>query len=74
MIEIGHKLLPIEVKASQTFIPEFTKGIDNLQKTKIDLHSKPIIVTGGNLLQDRTGYSVLPWYGLATSLVERGII
>ncbi len=63
IIELGDKIIPIEIKASETMnnsffdtITWFTKQVENSQK--------PIIVYGGNQTQKRTLGNVVSWKNL----------
>ena len=75
VIELSDKILPIEIKSAQTYIPEFSKGISYIKSFKTPLHSKPIVVLGGDdSVQYREDVTILPWNSLANELVQRHVV
>lgn len=70
LIQKGQSILPVEVKASQTFHESFLKSIRQIEKLR-DHIMKPIIVLGHPESQERSEYSIAAWNGLKTLLSTR---
>ena len=70
LIENSSGLIPIEVKSSETFQSNFTKGFKSFDKMNISM-SLPIIVTGSNENQLRSDFQILAWFNLANELKNR---
>ncbi|MES2614018.1 MAG: ATP-binding protein [Bdellovibrionota bacterium] len=62
LIETGNSLLPLEIKSSQTFHMEFVKTIENLSQP-LNL-VKGAVVYGGDVRQNRTNFTLLPWFSI----------
>jgi uncharacterized protein len=65
LVQNGQKIIPIEIKSSETFHQNFLKGIKSLQKTSLDLEV-PAVVLGSRESQSRSDYQILSWDGLAS--------
>jgi predicted AAA+ superfamily ATPase len=62
------KIYPIEIKAAETFQNEFLKGIQAVSKeTKLE---HPLVVFGGTQRQERSEFTIVPWYGLEQELYK----
>lgn len=62
------KIYPIEIKAAETFQSEFLKGIQAVSKaTKLE---HPLVVFGGTQRQERSEFTIVPWYGLEQELYK----
>ncbi len=57
---IAHNVLPIEIKAGETVIPEFFKGFTAFQKVVPDLPYGKAVIYGGSQKQTRGDIHVLP--------------
>jgi predicted AAA+ superfamily ATPase len=60
IIDNGKQLVPVEIKSSQTFHPDFLKGL--LYWEKITGNKKGYIVYGGDTSQTIKAKKILPWY------------
>lgn len=60
------KIFPIEIKAAETFREEFLKGIQAVAKETSVEH--PLVVFGGSQRQERSSFTLVPWFGLEKEL------
>jgi hypothetical protein len=51
LLSIGRKLIPIEIKSSETYRGEFLKGLDYFRKIYNDRIQRSILVYGGSMEQ-----------------------
>ena len=66
--ESAQEVSLIEIKSSQTYIPDFYKGIDYFNKHKSAKHN--VIVYGGSEFQKRTNFHLVPWFALYQEFQE----
>ncbi|MDC0358686.1 ATP-binding protein [Oligoflexia bacterium] len=68
VLQISDKFLPIEVKASETYSSEFTKGLKKFGDIVGDFPWIPYVVMGGADEQRRSDVVILPWNKLNKEL------
>lgn len=64
LIEQGDKLMPVEIKAGQTFHTDFLAGLHKWQRHAGDLALPAHLVYGGDDNMVRAGVSVHAWHGM----------
>jgi len=64
IVERAGKLLPVEIKSGQTLIADFFKGLNRWSKLAGKDGLNPVLVYGGDEVQERTGARVLGWQHL----------
>jgi len=62
ILDHGSKVLPIEIKSSQTITSEFFRGLEYWRKLTGLTDSPAIVIYGGDNQTMFRGTSVLPWY------------
>lgn len=65
IVDIGSKLLPIEIKASKTYSPELKTNIFSWLKLKNNTSEKGFVIyRGEEIIGKRSAVSVIPWWNL----------
>ena len=64
IIEETHHAKFTEIKSSQTINPSYFKGLDYLYKISENENNERYVVYGGDEIQNRTDYTILPWNSL----------
>lgn len=64
VIDTGSQLVAVEVKAGQTIVPEFFKGLDRLAAAVGDVPLDRVLVHGGSASHAHRGARVVPWDAL----------
>jgi len=65
IVDIGLKLLPIEIKASKTYSPELKTNIFSWLKLKNNTADKGFVIyRGEEVIGKRSAVSVIPWWDL----------
>tara|TARA_B100001094_G_C18136801_1_gene775579 strand:+ start:178 stop:1368 length:1191 start_codon:yes stop_codon:yes gene_type:complete len=58
VFELGEKAFPVEIKAASTYIPDFAKGLDQIDESK---RLGKAVIFGGDHNQDRSDVQVVSW-------------
>jgi predicted AAA+ superfamily ATPase len=65
IVDIGSKLLPIEIKASKTYSPELKTNIFSWLNLKNNTSEKGFVIyRGEEIIGKRSAVSVVPWWNL----------
>ena len=65
IVDIGSKLLPIEIKASKTYSPELKTNIFSWLNLKNNTSEKGFVIyRGEEVIGKRSAVSVIPWWDL----------
>jgi predicted AAA+ superfamily ATPase len=64
LIEMGERLIPVEIKSGQTLASDFFDGLDYWRKLSGDERGPAALVYGGEQALKRSGAAVYPWYAL----------
>lgn len=67
VIEMGEKLMPVEIKSSQTFTPDFLAGLKRWAQFAGDAALPPQLVFGGDENMTRNGIVVHSWRSIQVS-------
>jgi len=63
IIDLGNAVIPVEVKAGATVVPDFFKGIDYWKKVaEVDEESPAALIYGGNSSVSRKGAKIYSWW------------
>ncbi len=63
IIDNGEELIPVEIKSGRTVTNDYFKGLDYWYRIS-GSRTNGIVIFGGNSLQKRGNYKLLPWYKL----------
>ncbi len=65
LIDLGDRLMPVEVKSGQTVVPDFFDGLKRWIALAGPAAGEAWVVYGGTRRQTRPGITVLPWRDIA---------
>jgi uncharacterized protein len=65
IVDLGKKLLPIEVKSGKTINSDFLKNLNYWLDLQDDPEQKGYLIYGGNERQKRHNVEILPWYDVS---------
>lgn len=68
LVETSEKLIPIEIKSSQTITSDYFKGLNYYNNLSRGSYKDLYVIYGGNLKQQRSGGNVLGWEHLRNSV------
>ena len=61
LIEVGSKLVPVEIKAGQTVSSDYFRGLVRWQEMAKEISGETWLLYGGDKAQTRLGHKVVPW-------------
>lgn len=70
LLKYGHQLIPIEIKSSQTFHPDFIKGLSYFKSIAEDRCTKGLLVYAGTQQQYIHGFRVIHFATMQQALIE----
>ena len=65
MLEQGQVLAPVEIKSGATVSPDWLRGVRRWRELAGAAAGRPVIVYGGDQLQQRSDADIVPWRRLA---------
>lgn len=68
LVEVGGRVIPIEIKSGQTLNRDFFTGLERWLALAGELAHNPALIYGGNHRQERKGIRILGWQDAATTL------
>lgn len=68
LVDLGIRLVPIEIKSGETIIPEFFKSIKNCSEVAATNPEDGYIIYAGTTGQKRSGGTIISWHD-ASSLI-----
>jgi len=70
LLDLGEKLLPIEIKSGKTVVKDFFKGLHYYMQVAKDMAEGPVVVYAGAADQRRNGVNVLGWQAFGEQLPD----
>lgn len=72
IVEVGPRLMPIEIKSGQTLNRDFFSGLQRWTELAGEVAVEPTLVYGGASAVRHDGVRVLPWFGVGRVLSSDG--